>query len=209
MLSARERGRVKDHPRGCGEKRFMRGGCPAFCGSSPRVRGEGALSAGEALDFGIIPAGAGRRPKCPDGLLPFKDHPRGCGEKRSRPSHGPFRRGSSPRVRGEGAHGAATAASSRIIPAGAGRSVHGRVLSGFPRDHPRGCGEKPFRAHRNTPAPGSSPRVRGEDHYYDSGLRAEGIIPAGAGSSEAEKKSHFEGEDHPRGCGEKGRRLAR
>ena len=93
--------RMRDHPRGCGEKQAFRRAEPRFEGSSPRVRGEGLLPVDTKTREGIIPAGAGKRlarrlrPSAP------RDHPRGCGEKRSRMELMAMSRGSSPRVRGK------------------------------------------------------------------------------------------------------------
>ena len=94
--------KIRDHPRGCGEKHVKTGTPIAAKGSSPRVRGEVvAVGVGIAV-LGIIPAGAGRRP------LPYyrwkqnRDHPRGCGEKLPLRLSWMLNLGSSPRVRGEG-----------------------------------------------------------------------------------------------------------
>ena len=72
-----------------------------------------------------------------------------------------------------------------------------------PRDHPRGCGEKPA-DHRDPAAlSGSSPRVRGEDSSFVIVWSPLGIIPAGAGRSSEVVAAAAAFGDHPRGCGEK------
>ena len=172
-------------------------------GSSPRVRGEEGRCEEEEADVGIIPAGAGRR-GTGQGLRPADgDHPRGCGEKRSRMLLMEMSRGSSPRVRGEARMTQRTIASSGIIPAGAGRSGHETLLLGDDGDHPRGCGEKRRGRKWARRRWGSSPRVRGEvvdnQHHFD-GL---GIIPAGAGRRRVLGVFLVVHGDHPRGCGEK------
>ena len=152
-------------------------------GSSPRVRGE--VSAGNTLTKtpGIIPAGAGRRPRWRRAWRPPWDHPRGCGEKRLAPG----RRGWSV----------------GIIPAGAGRRRRPRRAGPGCGDHPRGCGEKLSTRWASAFAMGSSPRVRGEASCRNrSALRA-GIIPAGAGRRAQSGHRRVGSGDHPRGCGEK------
>ncbi len=53
----------QDHPRGCGEKFEDVHGIVSFRGSSPRVRGEVTFGYRGDNFWGIIPAGAGRRPR--------------------------------------------------------------------------------------------------------------------------------------------------
>ena len=76
---------------------------------------------------------------------------------------------------------------------------------GHPRkeDHPRGCGEKNLKAPRDILATGSSPRVRGKDHFVEKSLLLGRIIPAGAGKSTMSRRPGIAERDHPRGCGEK------
>ena len=113
--------RIRDHPRGCGEKMACVARSEMEQGSSPRVRGEGDEGLGDLCGDGIIPAGAGRRgPTSPIWRWGW-DHPRGCGEKSAMDRHLGRTRGSSPRVRGEVVKGPRRDALGGIIPAGAGR----------------------------------------------------------------------------------------
>ena len=90
-----------------------------------------------------------------------------------------------------------------IIPAGAGKSGKRSARRHRQQDHPRGCGEKQCRAVRGRRSPGSSPRVRGKDYSHELRWVPEGIIPAGAGKSNAGLSEEGGRQDHPRGCGEK------
>ena len=196
-----------DHPRGCGEKGF--GVCVAGWrgGSSPRVRGKGGAVDDACAPGGIIPAGAGKRPPPQHPSNPSKDHPRGCGEKGALLGFGLAIEGSSPRVRGKANGIRLPLAITGIIPAGAGKSGALRRLDHRRWDHPRGCGEKTFWAADSSAGVGSSPRVRGKDVFGDAGGNGGGIIPAGAGKSLARGPCSLRSQDHPRGCGEKSKKI--
>ena len=53
--------RIRDHPRGCGEKLRMMFAVWKVMGSSPRVRGKAPRCSSTPRSMGIIPAGAGKR----------------------------------------------------------------------------------------------------------------------------------------------------
>ena len=153
---------LRDHPRGCGEKRVAGEDVKVGGGSSPRVRGEVVAGITKKGAGGIIPAGAGRSAsKCwsPNSR---RDHPRGCGEKSDQGYRCANAQGSSPRVRGEEAGDRGRGRADGIIPAGAGRSGVCHDKKGRRGDHPRGCGEKVGVFRLGYSAVGSSPRVRGE-----------------------------------------------
>ena len=57
-------------------------------GSPPRMRGKVPISIFLRFLGGITPAYAGKRLKVACPLLPTRDHPRVCGEKFSKTSHG-------------------------------------------------------------------------------------------------------------------------
>ena len=113
------------------------------------------------------------------------------------------RSGSSPRVRGKALRAPAHRQGLGIIPAGAGKRSKCLAASTARRDHPRGCGEKPTKEIWRAGSAGSSPRVRGKAEGFPSFLSPMGIIPAGAGKRGEHEKQGQEGQDHPRGCGEK------
>ena len=176
-------------------------------GSSPRVRGEAHPSSRPRGPGRIIPAGAGRRTTSPLSPRPPPDHPRGCGEKFVMLSRSGRVAGSSPRVRGEVNSSPNGSRRAGIIPAGAGRRWAVGGHEGHAEDHPRRCGEKRAASRAARSAGGSSPRVRGEAGRLIYPLAARWIIPAGAGRRLVSRCPRPRGRDHPRGCGEKHRRL--
>ena len=112
---------LRDHPRGCGEKKGAAFDTDALRGSSPRVRGKGVESRPLPPRRRIIPAGAGKSCFNPETAAITEDHPRGCGEKIIKASLRRAGKGSSPRVRGKGSRRRDAPTGSGIIPAGAGK----------------------------------------------------------------------------------------
>ena len=92
---------VKDHPRVCGEKQFVLTAAVAAVGSPPRMRGKVAGRASRNLLAGITPAYAGKRRGSSFCTLPFRDHPRVCGEKVRLWTASWKASGSPPRMRGK------------------------------------------------------------------------------------------------------------
>ena len=60
LCLCRAPGRLRDHPRGCGEKSTASPPSRLAKGSSPRVRGKARGFIGQIRKEGIIPAGAGK-----------------------------------------------------------------------------------------------------------------------------------------------------
>ena len=172
-------------------------------GSSPHVRG--ALKCGFAavpglriipacagstgvvlmrfFPNGIIPACAGSTKRFSSTEMPFRDHPRMCGEHLDAGSEQKPCPGSSPHVRGALLRLLIAATIGGIIPACAGSTSRKPEAKEFQRDHPRMCGEHGIDVCFIDEAQGSSPHVRGAP---DDGLLRhlhEGIIPACAGST--------------------------
>ena len=174
---------LRDHPRGCGEKRKRLQVTRDLWGSSPRVRG--------------------KDPQGDPPPTPHRDHPRGCGEKSLRRKFLRGRAGSSPRVRGKDDFGLSPAEAERIIPAGAGKRLRVYSLGRRRGDHPRGCGEKCGGCVSVGLYGGSSPRVRGKGPPGCGTAQSGWIIPAGAGKSHPGRQRTPPSRDHPRGCGEK------
>ena len=170
-----------DQPRACGEKRravpqHLRRG-----GSAPRLRGEGWLFDRAAVVSGISPAPAGRRRQgTREPALPG-DQPRACGEKGGRHWLTGRRRGSAPRLRGEGTPAGAAPGHSGISPAPAGRRSCLRDAPAKAWDQPRACGEKLGWLRLSFAYRGSAPRLRGEVALSASATRRAGISPAPAG----------------------------
>ena len=73
----------------------------AEAGSSPRIRGESNLGRCRWLYDGIIPANTGRICSVPFAASIDWDHPREYGENYVIHGVSRYRRGSSPRIRGE------------------------------------------------------------------------------------------------------------
>ena len=171
----------KDHPRVCGEK--LHSLSPQLCvhGSPPRVRGKVDAATLTLKARGITPACAGKR------LLPccfwrlHRDHPRVCGEKRTRQAVWTQCGGSPPRVRGKVVLLLVGWLLSGITPACAGKSVWQRLRPEPARDHPRVCGEKVRPWSSRGLDRGSPPRVRGKADADAAPRIAAGITPACAG----------------------------
>ena len=130
------------------------------------------------------------------------DHPRVCGEHQSlQRTIGSFG-GSSPRMRGAPRLGPSGLSGLRIIPAYAGSTASARPRGPCAWDHPRVCGEHHHECRCVHACAGSSPRMRGA--RQEGGVMGfyGGIIPAYAGSTEAQHALADDGRDHPRVCGE-------
>ena len=89
-----------------------------------------------------------------------------------------------------------------IIPADAGSTSVLELRQRLAPDHPRGCGEHRARPRFQSYFPGSSPRMRGAQRLQNSGMNANRIIPADAGSTTEAALTELVTGDHPRGCGE-------
>ena len=198
-------GRGQDHPRVCGEQLFAPHDTVMPPGSSPRVRGAVHGRAHHRRLLGIIPACAGSRLHRLHRTLPFRDHPRVCGEQATlRPVAGDFM-GSSPRVRGAALAVVDLPRGHGIIPACAGSRCLGQPALARSWDHPRVCGEQPPLGAPHVIPMGSSPRVRGAVMQCLTSHGVPRIIPACAGSSCAPTAAPSYTRDHPRVCGEQAR----
>ena len=110
-------------------------------GSSPRVRGKPAVSAGAQGGGGLIPARAGKTAEEFQGHSVLPAHPRACGENQRRHvGRGPGA-GSSPRVRGKPASSRGARPRRGLIPARAGKTPPRLGGGAGVRAHPRACGE--------------------------------------------------------------------
>ena len=191
----------RDHPRGCGAHREYTLVFTIRAGSSPRVRGSRGSRRRARRRLGIIPAGAGLTRFRPDRSRSCRDHPRGCGAHVMHHSQKAACMGSSPRVRGSLLPRRFAAASTGIIPAGAGLTTPSKVNPLAFRDHPRGCGAHRLIHDYFSSSEGSSPRVRGSQVGRQRFDLRTGIIPAGAGLTRQSGLQLRTRRDHPRGCG--------
>ena len=129
-------------------------------GSPPRMRGKVAAAVPALFLRGITPACAGKSEKQVPFLPPYQDHPRVCGEKKSRRCCTSIGLGSPPRVRGKAAFDTGHRQVEGITPAYAGKSQSYRQPCSAMWDHPRVCGEKSMYDYGNNTAQGSPPRMR-------------------------------------------------
>ena len=92
--------------------------------------------------------------------------------------------------------------SSRITPAGAGKTIITGHQSTKSRDHPRRCGENQKTVRRKILRVGSPPQVRGKPHVKAVVTASGRITPAGAGKTVSLVEPPPAVRDHPRRCGE-------
>ena len=156
-----------DHPRRCGENNKRTRSSDSSAGSPPQVRGKpkgltysmqasvggsppqvrGKLYLQAPLSgfAGITPAGAGKTNQQFRQRNRTEDHPRRCGENLPLLTAARYFLGSPPQVRGKHISKSPFFPSSRITPAGAGKTSP--YPTGFRLfwDHPRRCGENASR----------------------------------------------------------------
>ena len=152
-------------------------------GSPPRMRGKVAAAVPALFLRGITPACAGKSEKQVPFLPPYQDHPRVCGEKKSRRCCTSIGLGSPPRVRGKAAFDTGHRQVEGITPAYAGKRVSRSPAKTGAWNHPRVCGEKAFGCRRCTFPQGSPPRMRGKGSRMTRATSMVGITPACAGKS--------------------------
>ena len=154
----------------------------------------------------ITPADAGKTGS-PGHFRPFeKDHPRGCGENCQSKKTAQHGGGSPPRMRGKPSGGGADDRTVRITPADAGKTFCHHKAEDCGWDHPRGCGENAFGLSQALSLSGSPPRMRGKPLCGFRVQAAARITPADAGKTYDNTVKTEPREDHPRGCGENGRK---
>ena len=93
-----------------------------------------------------------------------------------------------------------------VSPAYAGKSGSFAAPICHFKDHPRVCGEKPMGRAGLFRATGSPPRMQGKGEYWMPKIGDQGITPAYAGKRLDVALAICLRRDHPRVCGEKGRR---
>ena len=140
------------------------------------------------------------RPVCR--LFAYSAHPRRCGENPSSTCTlaSPF--GSSPQVRGKPMARSQIQISSRLIPAGAGKTYIYLSRKASAAAHPRRCGENTVNSVIDAFKRGSSPQVRGKPSSRQKEPGSVRLIPAGAGKTYLDKVSLPAITAHPRRCGE-------
>ena len=172
-------------------------------GSPPPMRGKDACLVFMRKNRGITPAHAGKRDGKTCYPVACEDHPRPCGEKLKNSGCTDTPMGSPPPMRGKESALAASAVTTRITPAHAGKRGWVPGISRGGRDHPRPCGEKRRGRASEAQHGGSPPPMRGKGKAQAQ-IEQEGrITPAHAGKSRGHLHRRHTHEDHPRPCGEK------
>ena len=105
-------------------------------------------------------------------------------------------------MRGKRFYKLITAASGRITPAHAGKTVPPIVKSRHNKDHPRACGENNPPLRFIVVYLGSPPRMRGKRKDPLTVYSRHRITPAHAGKTYEDVTFNNIAEDHPRACGE-------
>ena len=191
----------------CGEKLTRKSAINCGSGSPPHVRGKDANKVLWMEKFRITPACAGKSHRRSNLHVQQGDHPRMCGEKSLLPSSPSQRMGSPPHVRGKAVKLAQYFDVTGITPACAGKSPSFRMISNKNGDHPRMCGEKPFRFVDKLGCKGSPPHVRGKDSNSSTQVTSSRITPACAGKRPRMWNRSDPSGDHPRMCGEKTKKI--
>ncbi len=172
-------------------------------GSPPRMRGKETVRRPRKWFTGITPAYAGKRHVLRQVGVIVGDHPRVCGETRSRFSRPQDIKGSPPHMRGKGGFMKSSSRHRGITPAYAGKSHSLLPSIIFSGDHPRICGEKQAAVIRMTTPKGSPPHMRGKATAETVRDKCKGITPAYAGKRAISCRRTLSTLDHPRVCGEK------
>ena len=169
------------YPRVCGGTVARSCGTPGAAGLSPRVRGNRAVVSPRAARSGSIPACAGE--PVPGSPCPSKPgvYPRVCGGTRAGKAVPVEAGGLSPRVRGNRDTYLGHASRQRSIPACAGEPSTSSSEGAEPEVYPRVCGGTSGTLKAGPPAPGLSPRVRGNPQLIGILVERDGSIPACAG----------------------------
>ena len=150
-------------------------------GLSPRVRGNLVLASAEDVRQGSIPAGAGQPIAYLQAYGALAVYPRGCGATCHLFSPLGFRRGLSPRVRGNRSRLPSHCATGTV--------------------YPRGCGATRCSITSSAGGRGLSPRVRGNRIGSAAISSSDRSIPAGAGQPKTPTEIFNENPVYPRGCG--------
>ena len=146
------------------------------------MRGTGTGLLAERIRIRFIPAHAGNRKICVEGICRFSVHPRACGEQTRNPRASSPACGSSPRMRGTEYRRGGKCTARRFIPAHAGNSAAIAVPSPYVPVHPRACGEQRVYVMPSIVTGGSSPRMRGTGNQSSGLTRWLRFIPAHAGN---------------------------
>ena len=130
----------KPNPRVCGEAAITDSNTDLKKGPSPRVRGSRSSRRASRIEYGSIPACAGKPRKHRAGIIHVEVHPRVCGEAAVSTCDRAAYQGPSPRVRGSHSRLHARSDGQGSIPACAGKPRRRPARWASSRVHPRACG---------------------------------------------------------------------
>ena len=173
----------RDHPHAYGDKSSTNPNIGVWCGSSPRVWGQGHIPRPLQRRFRIIPTRMGTRQI--EEIFPrsSKDHPHAYGDKLSITWCSLAVIGSSPRVWGQVIMESVKKTYTGIIPTRMGTSLPPYGLCRSFRDHPHAYGDKKTNTVASLTKLGSSPRVWGQVKLPRMFSNANRIIPTRMGTS--------------------------
>ncbi|SUY85841.1 Domain of uncharacterised function (DUF2825) [Corynebacterium jeikeium] len=175
-------------------------------GSSPLARGARSHNSLRSSGKRLIPAGAGSTDAAHVDIDTGTAHPRWRGEhSKSGPALQQFG-GSSPLARGARLNRLSVSIGNRLIPAGAGSTACRATADDSSAAHPRWRGEHVDGSRRYAEWNGSSPLARGALALGVLVTIGGRLIPAGAGSTQAESSALLSSSAHPRWRGEHRRR---
>ena len=169
------------YPRVCGATRFLALKTRSNGGLSPRVRGNPSSKDRALALRGPIPACAGQPQVRTQRGQRNRAYPRVCGATQSKEERLQHQRGLSPRVRGNPHVRIVVVLTVGPIPACAGQPLRAWAPCTRATAYPRVCGATRRGTPVPRPAPGLSPRVRGNRDRRADEPRREGPIPACAG----------------------------
>ena len=190
------------HPRSRGENKGSTDNTVSDQGSSPLTRGKHLDRRPAVQADGLIPAHAGKTFSACRRANRRWAHPRSRGENQTSSSSAFLPDGSSPLTRGKPQPWPPSHPCSGLIPAHAGKTVMGVVLSVGVGAHPRSRGENCFGRRGNQANGGSSPLTRGKLRQAPILQGGRRLIPAHAGKTVLDNQEYFTAWAHPRSRGE-------
>ena len=194
--------RAGEHPRVCGENSRGRIRHHRGRGTSPRMRGKLNNLGIAGVAGWNIPAYAGKTHRPYIGRSYLSEHPRVCGENQQTGYGDCESSGTSPRMRGKHVIDVALDAAHGNIPAYAGKTIWLAFSAPSITEHPRVCGENSISDAELLEQLGTSPRMRGKQHFRNLTQVRLGNIPAYAGKTTPKHHSMRSRAEHPRVCGE-------
>ena len=138
------------HPRSRGENEAGDEKGSIFDGSSPLTRGKRRAGHARGRLGRLIPAHAGKTLPIEASAAFTEAHPRSRGENKIAPRNTPSNLGSSPLTRGKQGASPNPVLNLGLIPAHAGKTLHGTLTALTPSAHPRSRGENTPRTSRTS-----------------------------------------------------------